>query len=166
MPNYITDNVNIYPDDSNGKDSNYSNKNILLNKWDDLASIKTSIFFVKRYFLRYSGKFVYLSVGPAVAQIIKNFYTLDFYNFLSSYSMGDFSILRLGQEPFRNMGRTISWINIINFISFSGLRVKSSIPWNISFCKVPFLKKIFLEKYKKLFQSSIFIFLASSQVAL
>ena len=55
MPNYITDNVNIYSDDSNGKDSNYSNKNILLNKWDDLASIKTSIFFVKRYFFKIFG---------------------------------------------------------------------------------------------------------------
>lgn len=31
MPNYITDNVNIYSDDSDGKDSNYYNKKTLLN---------------------------------------------------------------------------------------------------------------------------------------
>ena len=28
MPNYITDKINIYPDDSDGKNSNYSDKKI------------------------------------------------------------------------------------------------------------------------------------------
>ena len=32
MPNYITDNVIIYSDDSDGKDFNYSDKKTLLNK--------------------------------------------------------------------------------------------------------------------------------------
>ena len=32
MPNYVTDNGNIYSDDSDGKDSNYSNKKTILNK--------------------------------------------------------------------------------------------------------------------------------------
>lgn len=49
MPNYVTDNGNIYSDDSDGKDSNYSNKKTILNKWDARPSIRTSFFFVKKY---------------------------------------------------------------------------------------------------------------------
>ena len=45
----MTDNVNIYSDDSDGKDSNYYNKKTLLNNWDVPASIRTSFFFVKKY---------------------------------------------------------------------------------------------------------------------
>ena len=119
MPNYITDNINIYPDDSDGKNSNYSDKKI--------------------------------------------YWTSE----MSSLSLADFSILLLDQLLFWNMERAIFLRNKTKLIFFSGLRIKSSIPWNIRenlFGKFHSSKKLFLEKYKKLFQNFFYNFFISGIV--